>query len=142
MDKKNIYSDQMIEKMPFGVYIIDREHNISYYNQAFSEIFYPGVHQTNVYFGLLARCKYCTTDGTSDSNNPICSNCLIIKQHESAFSSGLPSQSQEIVQEFEINGKKELKYIKIQSIPLDDNHLMVLLTDLTNEAKKLVNLED
>jgi len=131
-------SSQMIEYMPFGIYIIDKSYQISYYNQAFAKIFSPGVHPVSIYFGDLVQCKYCTHSGSPDLGKTQCSNCLIIRQHEAAFENKSPSQTQEVVQEFDIEGKKTLKYLQIQSIPLNDDQLMVILHDLTKEAQKLM----
>ena len=135
--KLELLSFQMIESMPFGIYIIDRAYQVSYYNQAFADIFSPGVHPVSIYFGDLVQCKYCTNSGHPDKTNTQCSNCLIIRQHEEAFLSNSPSEPQEVVQEFEINKTKTLKYLQIQSIPLDENQLMVIIHDLKSEVAKM-----
>lgn len=134
-------SNQMIESIPFGIYIVDRNMEISYYNQAFADVFSTGVHKTLPYFGDLVNCGYCVA-GKADNESAQCSNCLIIRQHNQVFESGEITKPQDIVQEFLINGVKRLMYFQIQSIPLDENRLMVIIKDLTQEAKKLVVSEN
>lgn len=134
-------SSQMIESMPFGIYMVDKNMEISYYNQAFADIFSTGVHKTLPYFGELVNCGYCTA-GKSDPDSVQCSNCLIIRQHKSAFESGKTTKPQDVVQEFFIKGTKQMMYFQIQSIPLDENRVMVIIKDLTQETNKLLVSEN
>lgn len=134
-------SNQMIEALPIGVYVVDSSMEISYYNQAFANIFSPGVHKTKPYFGHLVSCGYCQ-EGQPDPESVSCSNCLIIRQHNQAFQTGHATEVQDVVQEFHIQGERKLMYIQIQSIPLNNELLMVLIKDLTEEAEKLIQAED
>ncbi len=133
-------SNQMLESMPFGIYIVDKNMEISYYNQAFADMFSTGLHKTLPYFGKLVNCGYCVS-GEADPESAQCSNCLIIRQHKTAFESRLVTTPQDVVQEFAIDGEKKLMYLQIQSIPLDEHRIMVLIKNLTGEAEKLLEAD-
>ena len=134
-------ASEMIEKLPVGIYVVNPDNQIIYYNQEFSRIFETGVHPILPYFGTVVRCRYCKPNGATDVNEYRCTNCLVKKQHRETFDRQTSMPPQELVQEFTIGNKKEIKYLSIQTVYLSADRIMVLVRDLTKLAQNLMTAE-
>lgn len=138
MKLENNLAFEILEKIPVGIYVINKDNQVIYYNTTFSQIFETGVHKVNSYFGSIVRCRYCLPNGSPDDNEFRCNHCQIRKQHQKAFDLKNKVPEEEIVQEFTVGQQKKIKYLSIQPVYLDQDVVMVTVRDLTDAAEKLL----
>jgi len=120
------------DNLPQGIYVVDRSMRVVYANQAVLNIFPAGMHDTNHYLGRFLGCldSHHQPDMQMKAS---CRNCELSNQHHWVFEHQRASAKQSIFRQFGVDEHSILKYLLVQTIPLDDHHAMVIIEDQSTE---------
>ncbi len=140
MSKQTSFFEAILNTLPLAFYVIDKDMRVCYHNEELARIFQLSENELDTYVGSFLQCNYCFSNGP-DTSQVRCNHCEIINQHDQCFEKNIGSDKIEIVHEFIIDGQPSLKYVSFQSIPLDSDHILVLVEDLTQTARKYSELQ-
>jgi len=139
-----------VERLPWGVVVIDQYFDVHYMNHRFQEIFDPpkprqlpmDQGKKNICMGHILGCKY---NGSSDNLQGMgaCRHCEFSFPVDTLLGRDPKDHGSEdkytVVKEFRINGENVLKYLEIQRIVLGGHRVMLLVEDCTGAALEKLN---
>lgn len=136
---------EIVDRLPWGIVVIDHAFNVQYMNPRFQEIFDPSAAQllpmdrekAPICIGHILGCKY---NGSEDSleGRGACRHCElripIDMLSDIASQAQAPEGKYTVVKEFLIHGQRVLKCLEIQYVGLDSHRMMLLVDDQTQAA--------
>jgi len=144
---------EIVDRLPWGIIVVDHAFNVQFMNQQFQEIFDPPAPQllpmdgekSHTCMGHILGCNY---NGSVDhlEGKGACRHCDFrtpIEISDLAPNAPAPEDKYTVVKEFAINGEKVLKYLEVQRIALSGHRMMFLVEDRTKAAlEELDSLEN
>ena len=138
---------EIVDRLPWGIVVIDHALNVRYMNPRVREIFDPPAAQllpmdrkkAPACMGHILGCSH-NGSGNASEGRGACRHCEfrtsidMISDIASKVHTGSPAGEYTVVKEFVVHGKKVLKYLKIQYVVLGGDRLMVLVDDQTQAA--------
>ncbi|SMD06215.1 hypothetical protein SAMN02746065_1273 [Desulfocicer vacuolatum DSM 3385] len=146
---------EIVNRLPWGIVVIDHALNVQYMNPRFQEIFDPPLTKqlpmdrgtSPGCLGHILGCKYNGSTDHLEGKGP-CRHCeLRLPSDTLAALTSSKGNALEgkytVVKEFRIHGKNILKYLEIRHVPLMDQRVMILVKDCTQKALARLNeMED
>ena len=151
-----LLTKEIVDRLPWGIIVIDRDFKVQYTNPRFQEIFDPQAAQQfpmdreklPVCMGHILGCGY---NGSADhlKGRGACRHCefripidMLSDIVPHAHAPGTPGDKYTVVKEFLIQGQKVLKYLVIQYVALGNGRMMLLVDDQTPDALAKLDVMD
>ncbi|MDO9510235.1 MAG: PAS domain-containing protein [Bacteroidales bacterium] len=133
--KNNNLPDFILSNLSLGVYLLDENNHLLYFNEAFRSLFGAGDNSIGLYVGHVLSCGF--DSDNKEGQGTHCRYCGFSKAYQEVRKTGNPSLLQKQVLK-QTNTKGGIYYLEISVFPMPENRLLVFVNDQTHEMEGLV----